>query len=228
MISIRNLIRDFYSGELKQTVLKNINLEIEDGDFLTIMGPSGGGKSTMLHIMALLIEPTTGEVYYNNNKLNFKDEKALDNYRRDNIGLIFQNSNLISCLSPLENLIIAMNSKESYSSKKKKCKELLDKVGLSHKYNSKVSSLSGGEAQRVSVVRALVNNPKVILCDEPTGALDSVNGKKVIELLINIRKERKCTLIIVTHDESIGQLGERKIYLKDGELHEMDRNIQNI
>lgn len=225
MITIKNLTKDFYSGDLKQNVLKDVNLEIDHGDFLTIMGPSGGGKSTVLHIMGLLIEPTSGEVYYNNNKINFKNERSLDNCRRDNIGLIFQNSNLISCLSPLENLIIAMNSKESYNTKKKKCKELLDKVGLSNKYNSKVSSLSGGEAQRVAVVRALVNEPKVILCDEPTGALDSVNGKNVIELLLNIRKERNCTLIIVTHDEKIGQLGERKIYLKDGELHEMARNI---
>lgn len=225
MITIRNLTKDFYSGDLRQNVLKDVNLEIDHGDFLTIMGPSGGGKSTVLHIMGLLIDPTSGEVYYNNNKINFKNERSLDNYRRDNIGLIFQNSNLISCLSPLENLIIAMNSKESYNSKKKKCKELLDKVGLSKKYNSKVSSLSGGEAQRVAVVRALVNDPKVILCDEPTGALDSVNGKNVIELLLNIRKERNCTLIIVTHDEKIGELGERKIYLKDGELHEMARNI---
>lgn len=225
MITIRNLTKDFYSGDLRQNVLKDVNLEIDHGDFLTIMGPSGGGKSTVLHIMGLLIEPTSGEVYYNNNKINFKNERSLDNYRRDNIGLIFQNSNLISCLSPLENLIIAMNSKERYNSKKKKCKELLDKVGLSKKYNSKVSSLSGGEAQRVAVVRALVNEPKVILCDEPTGALDSVNGKNVIELLLNIRKERNCTLIIVTHDEKIGELGERKIYLKDGELHEMARNL---
>lgn len=225
MITIRNLTKDFYSGDLRQNVLKDVNLEIDHGDFLTIMGPSGGGKSTVLHIMGLLIDPTSGEVYYNNNKINFKNERSLDNYRRDNIGLIFQNANLISCLSPLENLIIAMNSKESYNCKKKKCKELLDKVGLSKKYNSKVSSLSGGEAQRVAVVRALVNEPKVILCDEPTGALDSVNGKNVIELLLNIRKERNCTLIIVTHDEKIGQLGERKIYLKDGELNEMARNI---
>ncbi|SFB40464.1 ABC transporter ATP-binding protein [Clostridium frigidicarnis] len=225
MITIKNITKDFYSGDLRQNVLKDVNLEIDHGDFLTIMGPSGGGKSTVLHIMGLLIEPTSGEVYYNNNKINFKNERSLDNYRRDNIGLIFQNSNLISCLSPLENLIIAMNSKESYNSKKKKCKELLDKVGLSKKYNSKVSSLSGGEAQRVAVVRALVNEPKVILCDEPTGALDSVNGKNVIELLLNIRKERNCTLIIVTHDEKIGELGERKIYLKDGELHEMARNL---
>lgn len=225
MITIRNLTKDFYSGDLRQNVLKDVNLEIDHGDFLTIMGPSGGGKSTVLHIMGLLIDPTSGEVYYNNNKINFKNERSLDNYRRDNIGLIFQNSNLISCLSPLENLIIAMNSKESYNSKKKKCKELLDRVGLSKKYNSKVGSLSGGEAQRVAVVRALVNEPKVILCDEPTGALDSVNGKNVIELLLNIRKERNCTLIIVTHDEKIGELGERKIYLKDGKLHEMARNL---
>lgn len=225
MISIKNLSKEFYSDEEEFKVLKNINLEIKENDFITIMGPSGGGKSTLLQIVGLLTEPTEGDIYYNNNKMNFKKEKLLNQYRRDYVGLIFQNSNLISSLSPLENLIIAMNSKESYKIKKNKAKELLDSVGLSKKYNSEVTSLSGGEAQRVAVVRSLVNNPKLILCDEPTGSLDSLNSKNVIELLLKIKKEMNCTLIIVTHDKEIGQLGERQIYLRDGEVNEMGRDI---
>lgn len=225
MISLKNLSKKFYNENESQYVLKNINLEIGDNDFITIMGPSGGGKSTLLQIMALLTEPTEGDIYYSNNKINFKKDKQLNIHRRESIGLIFQNANLISCLSPLENLIIAMNTTESYKEKTKKAKNLLDKVGLSKKYNSKVTSLSGGEAQRVAVVRALSNNPKVILCDEPTGSLDSNNGNNVIELLLSIRKEKKCTLIIVTHDKDIGKLGDRRIYLKDGEIHEMGRDI---
>lgn len=225
MISIKNLGKEFYSDEEKFKVLKDVNLKIKENDFITIMGPSGGGKSTLLQIVGLLTEPTEGELYYNNSKVDFKNEKSLNKYRRDYIGLIFQNHNLITSLSPLENLIIAMNSKESYKIKKNKAKELLDSVGLSNKYNSKVTSLSGGEAQRVAVVRALVNNPKLILCDEPTGSLDSVNSKKVIDLLIDIKNKINCTLIIVTHDEEIGQLGERQIYLRDGEVNEMGRDI---
>ncbi|WBW99039.1 ABC transporter ATP-binding protein [Oceanirhabdus sp. W0125-5] len=228
MIKITNVSKEFSSGENKQVVLKNINFSIERGEFITIMGPSGGGKSTLLYTIALLSDPSTGEVYYNGKKVNYKKEKQLERYRRENVGLIFQNSNLISCLSPLENLIIAMNSKESYREKKKKAEELLDKVGLLNKKNSKISSLSGGEAQRVSVIRALVNKPKIILCDEPTGALDSSNSKNVIDLLLQIRKETNCSLVIVTHDEKMGKLGERQIYLKDGEIHEMVGNLQAI
>lgn len=225
MISIKNLSKEFCSGNESQKVLKNINFKVNNEDFITIMGPSGGGKSTLLQIIGLLTEPTEGEVYYNNERMNFKKEKFLNNYRLKNIGLVFQNANLISSLSPLENLIIAMDSKESYKEKAKKAKELLNKVGLSKKHNSKISSLSGGESQRVAVVRSLVNNPNLILCDEPTGSLDSNNNKKIIDLLINIKKERKCTLIIVTHDKTIGELGNRRIYLEDGVIHEMGRNI---
>ena len=225
MISVKNLCKDFYFEDKSQSVLKNVSLEVGGNDFITIMGPSGGGKSTLLQILGLLTKPSSGEFYYDDNEINFKNEKLLNLYRRNNIGLIFQNHNLISCLSPVENLIIAMNTKESYKEKSIKAKELLDKVGLSKKYNANISSLSGGEAQRVSIVRALVNSPKVILCDEPTGALDSTNSKKIMDLLINIKKETMCTLIIVTHDEEIGRLGERRIYLKDGEICEKDRNI---
>ncbi|OPJ60743.1 ABC transporter ATP-binding protein [Clostridium oryzae] len=221
MISIRNVRKDFVKGDVKQLVLKNINLSIADGDFVTIMGPSGGGKSTLLYLLALLDTPTTGDICIDNNNMGKLSEKAIEAFRGKNIGLIFQNANLISALTPLENLIIAMKDKSSYREKKRKGESLLEKVGLQHKKNSNSASLSGGEAQRVAVVRALVNNPRIILCDEPTGALDSVNSKRVIELLMNIRKETGCTLIIVTHDKDIGALGERKIILKDGEISEL-------
>ena len=118
-----------------------------------------------------------------------------------------------------------MNSTESYKTKLQRAKILLKRVGLETKYNSNISSLSGGEAQRVSIVRALVNNPKLLLCDEPTGSLDSVNSAKIMDLLLEMKKEFGCTLIIVTHDKEIGNLGMKKLFLKDGEIHEMDRHI---
>lgn len=225
MIRIENISKVFCSGDEGQSVLKGINFVIGDNDFITIMGPSGGGKSTLLHIIGLLTEPSGGKVYYDDNEVNFKNEKALNKYRLENIGLIFQNANLIPSLTPLENLIVPMNSKDSYKEKSRRAKELLDKVGLSKKYNSNVSSLSGGESQRVAIVRALVNNPKIILCDEPTGSLDSKNSRNVMDLLLDIKKERKCTVIIVTHDREIGALGNRQVYLEDGEIHEVARNI---
>lgn len=228
MFLIKDLEKGFKQGDKLQRVLKGVDLEVTKGDFITIMGPSGGGKSTLLYSLALLSEPSSGEIFYNNDKLDFKKEKALENIRRDNIGLIFQNSNLISSLTPLENLIIAMKSKESYRDKVKKAEELLDKVNLLNKKKAKINSLSGGEAQRVAVVRALVNKPSIILCDEPTGALDSENGTKVINLLLDIRKETGCALVIVTHDEAIGSLGERRIYLKDGVIHELKSGAKAI
>lgn len=220
MIQLKNISKSFNTDK-KQEVLKDINLKINHGDFITIMGPSGGGKSTLLNIISLLDNPSKGEVVFNDKVVNFKKDDILDNIRRNDIGLIFQNPNLITSLTPLENLIIAMDGKENYKNKKDKGEELLDKVGLIDKKYSKVNSLSGGESQRVAVVRALVNNPKIILCDEPTGALDSLNGEKVINLLLQIRKESGCGLIVVTHDENIGALGERRLKIKDGVVSEL-------
>ena len=224
MISLKNISKSFNGEE----ILKNISLEIKENDFITIMGPSGGGKSTLLQIIALLTEVDSGEVYFKGGKVNFQKEKGVNFIRRENIAMIFQNSNLISSLTALENIVIAISSNESYKAKVKKSKELLDKVGLSKKYNSNVTSLSGGEGQRVAVARALVNNPSLILCDEPTGALDSVSSKNIIELLLSTQKNTKSTLIIVTHDTEIGRLGKKQILLRDGEIYEVVNNIQGI
>ena len=224
LISLKNISKSFNGEE----ILKNISLEIKENDFITIMGPSGGGKSTLLQIIALLTEVDSGEVYFKGGKVNFQKEKGVNFIRRENIAMIFQNSNLISSLTALENIIIAISSNESYKAKVKKSKELLDKVGLSKKYNSNVTSLSGGEGQRVAVARALVNNPSLILCDEPTGALDSVSSKNIIELLLSTQKNTKSTLIIVTHDTEIGRLGKKQILLRDGEIYEVVNNIQGI
>ena len=220
MIKINNLSKEFKGKSFTQKVLKNINLEIKDGEFVTIMGPSGGGKSTLLNIIGMLEEPTNGEVFIDEKKVNYKSQNVLDNLRRENIGLIFQNPNLISSLNPLENLLIAMQNNDSAKDKINKAKELLKRVGLNGKEKSKITNLSGGEKQRVSIVRALVNNPKILLCDEPTGALDSKNGQNVMDILLKFKKDTNATLIVVTHDEAIGSLGEKRLYLQDGGLHE--------
>lgn len=221
LIEMRNLYKSFIQGNNEQKVLKNINLKVEKNDFITIMGPSGGGKSTLLYTLALLSEPNSGDILFNNKIVNFKNDKEIEKLRRKNIGLIFQNHNLISCLTALENIIIAIDSKETYKEKKEKAEYFLRKVGLYEKRNVISTALSGGEAQRVAVVRALINNPKIIFCDEPTGALDSANGKKVISLLLNLRKEIECALVIVTHDKEIGRLGEKRFLLKDGVINEV-------
>ncbi|MHC1685212.1 MAG: ABC transporter ATP-binding protein [Clostridiaceae bacterium] len=221
MIQLKSVCKK-YSREIgEQRVLNNIDLTIKRGEFITIMGPSGGGKSTLLYILAMLENLSSGEIYFDNKVITNKKEKEIEVIRRKNIGLIFQNSNLIPSLTPLDNLLLAMDGKESKKEKIKRCEDLLNKVGLLDKKDAKVTALSGGEAQRVAVVRALVNNPRFIFCDEPTGALDTANGKKVIELLLKVRGEIGCSLVIVTHDERIGVLGERRFFLEDGVLDEL-------
>lgn len=215
-------LKSIQKSYANENILNDINLTINDGDFATIMGPSGGGKSTLLSILSLLENPTAGKVYLDNKEINFKNEKKLETLRRENIGLIFQNSNLISSLTPLENLLLAINSNESMRKKVLKCQNLLKAVNLLDKKNAKISSLSGGEAQRVSIVRAVVNNPKIILCDEPTGALDSKNRDKVIKLLLETQKMLSCSLVIVTHDKTLGVLGHRQFFLEDGVLNELN------
>jgi ABC-type lipoprotein export system ATPase subunit len=225
MIKLIGVQKIFQDGSSQNHILHNINLHIAKDDFITIMGPSGCGKSTLLNILSLLARPTKGEVVFDGKSINYHKEKELENLRKNNIGLVFQSANLINCLSPLENLMLAMHSKDRYSARKKKALELLDQVGLADKSNSSTKSLSGGEAQRVSIVRALVNEPMLLLCDEPTGALDADNAAHVIELLIQLQKEKHCGLVMVTHDESIGKLGDRQIRLKGGRIDEMDSNL---
>lgn len=221
MIELKNVSKYFEVNKEKQYVLRNVNLKIEKGDFITIMGPSGGGKSTLLNIIGLLTEKSSGEISFKGSEINYKKEKKTEKIRRDNIGFVFQNNNLINSLNVRENIMIAMNNDKKYNEKKEEARKLLETVGLRDKEKAKIGHLSGGQAQRISLVRALVNNPDILLCDEPTGALDSKNGNKVIDLLLDFRKKRNIALVIVTHDKTIGQLGDRQFYLEDGELNEI-------
>lgn len=221
MIRLKDVNKNYMRENVEQQILKNINITIKEEEFITIMGPSGGGKSTLLYILSLLETLSSGEIYFDGELVSERKEKEIELLRHKNIGLIFQNPNLIASLTPLENLLLAMDGKHSKKEKIKKCEALLKEVGLLDKKNAKVNSLSGGEAQRVAIVRALVNNPRFILCDEPTGALDTENGKRVIELLLKAKAERGCCLAIVTHDERIGALGDRRFFLEDGVLNEL-------
>lgn len=221
MIELKNVSKHFEVNKEKQYVLKDINLKIEKGDFITIMGPSGGGKSTLLNILGLLTPKSSGEINFKGSEINYKKEKKTEKIRRDNIGFVFQNNNLINSLNVRENIMIAMNNDKKYNEKKEEARKLLETVGLRDKEKAKIGHLSGGQAQRISLVRALVNNPDILLCDEPTGALDSKNGSKVIDLLLDFRKKKNIALVIVTHDKTIGELGDRQFYLEDGELNEI-------
>lgn len=221
MLELRSVSKRYKDGDIESIVLRDINLIINDNDFITIRGQSGGGKSTLLNIISLLNKPSTGEIYFDGKLVDLSNEKQIEMIRRDNIGLVFQSANLISCLNVLDNIMLPAYDKDK-GKIKDKAKILLETIGLKEKYRANVKTLSGGEAQRVSIVRALINNPKYILCDEPTGALDQETGKKVIGLLKEIHEDKKCSLIIVTHDEKIAELGNRKLIVQGGKLIEVD------
>lgn len=228
MIRLKQISKAFKDGEIIHPILQGIHFTIKEKDFITIMGPSGCGKSTLLNIVGLLTEPSSGEVYFDQMRVDYKKEKELERLRREKIGLIFQNANLISCLTPLENIVLAMHSKKSETAKRREALELLDMVGIKDRSHKHVKSLSGGEAQRVAIVRALANRPHVLLCDEPTGALDRENGDHVLKLLLDTRRQSNCAIVIVTHDHQIGAMGERQIVLNGGRILGVDQAIQAV
>lgn len=219
MIQLKNITKDYLDGTEKHVVLQDINLKIEKNDFITIQGKSGGGKSTLLQIIGLLTEPSEGSIVYDNEDVDMKQREKVDCLRKNNVGFVFQTPNLISCLNPLDNIMLPATGKEQKEIKKY-AESLLQKVDLYEKRFARTKTLSGGEAQRIAIVRALINNPKLILCDEPTGALDTETGEKVIQLLYDIWKENKCAMIIVTHDSNIAKLGKRQLVLERGGLFE--------
>lgn len=228
MFRLSKVYKSFRDGEKESLILKGIDFTIQEKELITIMGPSGCGKSTLLNVVALLAEPSEGIVQVDGKQVNYRKEKEVESLRREKIGLIFQSPNLIGCLTPLENLLLAMSGRINGGNGRKAALELLDMVGMAEKAKSDIKTLSGGEAQRVSIVRALVNRPQVLLCDEPTGALDGDNGRVVMDLLLETRRQTGCSLVIVTHDKDIGALGERRIELNGGRIHGMDQALQAL
>ena len=220
-ISLKNVLKQYEDG--KVTALNHINLTIEKGSFVSIIGPSGSGKSTLLNMLGALDNPDSGEIIIDG--VNFSHEKDLSDFRRNKIGFVFQLHNLLPNLTVKENVEIPLvGSKLSESEKEKRALEYIEAVGLLDKKDSKPSKLSGGQRQRVAIARALVNNPSIILADEPTGSLDSKTGQMVLDILKNMHEEYNVTLIIVTHDIEVAKLAERTIVIKDGQVIEDNYN----
>ncbi len=219
MIEAIDLKKYYRMGTVLVKALNGIDLKIENGEFLSIMGPSGSGKSTLLNILGALDKPTSGAVYFDGINLAQVDESVLYQLRRKKVGFIFQSFNLIPTLSAIENVLIPLvPTKTPTIEGYRRAKELLETVGLGGRISHKPSEMSGGEQQRVAVARALVNNPSLILADEPTGNIDSRTGKEIIKLLRNLNENRGTTLIIVTHDPEIGDSTKRTIRLRDGKV----------
>lgn len=211
------LSKTFSTGGLQQHVLKNLNLEIREGDFTIIMGASGSGKSTLLYALSGMDKPTLGDIYFQDREISKLSNDKLAVFRRKNCGFIFQNIYLLSSMSVMDNclasgLLVNKNKKIM----EKKAKELLKLVGLNEvDYNKFPSQLSGGEAQRAGIVRALMNDPQIIFADEPTGALNSASSNEVLDLLTKVNEQGQ-SILMVTHDIKSARRGSRILYLKDG------------
>ena len=218
-IKTENVVKIYNQGKQNElTVLKDIDLEIKKGGMITLFGPSGSGKSTLLHIIGCLDRPTSGKVYIEGKDVSRLSDDELAYIRRDKLGFVFQQFNLVSALTALENVELPMKiSGNNRKKTRKKAIELLNSVGLGDRLNHFPRQLSGGEMQRVAIARALANEPDVILADEPTGNLDSKTGKEIVDLMIKLNK-KGYTFIVVTHDISIAKYATRKINIKDGKI----------
>ncbi|KGK00175.1 ABC transporter ATP-binding protein [Thalassotalea sp. ND16A] len=218
MINITNLSRVFRTQDLETTALSNINLTVNEGEFVAIMGPSGCGKSTLLSILGMLDSPSTGSFEFSGSDIAGYNENQLAALRKASIGFVFQSFNLIDELTVYENVELPLQyQKISKNDRKKRVEAILKRVGIDHRADHLPQQLSGGQQQRVAVARALVSNPKLILADEPTGNLDSKNGDEVMAMLRELNKDGT-TVIMVTHSEKEGNYADRLVRLLDGQV----------
>ncbi|NMB08420.1 MAG: ABC transporter ATP-binding protein [Tissierellia bacterium] len=222
LIVLNNLRKVYKMGEEKIVALDNISLTIEKEEFVCLLGTSGSGKSTLLNMMAGLEKPTKGEIIIDKKHIEKMNEKQLAKFRQKNIGFVFQSYNLIPTLSALENVSLGLIFQGVPKKKREKmAKEMLNNVGLGDRLHHKPSEMSGGQQQRVSIARAFVGKPKIVFADEPTGNLDTKTTMEVMELITEMAKENKQTLIIVTHDVEISSFGHRIIYIRDGNIEKI-------
>lgn len=218
-IDLHNLTKIYGEGDAKVMAVENIDLEIEKGEIVLVMGPSGSGKTTLLSMSGALLKPTSGQIFINDLEITKLDEKSLPKIRLTNIGFIFQSFNLLSALTALENVQIIIELAGTGSEiAKKRAEEILKLLGLEKRMNFLPEKLSGGEKQRVSIARALANNPGIILADEPTANLDSKHGHEVMKLLHDVAKKENRTVVIVSHDQRIRDIADRVLWLEDGKL----------
>ncbi len=224
LYKLENVFKTYKKSNNLNHALKNINLSINKGEIVVILGPSGSGKSTMLNILSGIDSPTEGKVFYEDKRIDNLSSNLLTTYRKNNLGFIFQSYNLISNLTVKENIEMGGH----LSSNPLDIKDIVDVVGLSSHINKYPYQLSGGQMQRVAIARAIVKNPNVLFCDEPTGALDEETGKNVLKLLQDINKEYKTTMIIVTHNPSIAYMADTVIRMNSGEILEISKNKKKL
>ena len=223
-IEFKDVVKQYQMGEVQITALDKTNFEIEKGELVVIVGPSGAGKTTALNILGGMDSATSGKVIIDGKDISNFKPKELTKYRREDIGFVFQFYNLVQNLTTLENVELATQI----------CKDSLDpatilkKVGLEHRMKNFPSQLSGGEQQRVAIARAIAKNPKILLCDEPTGALDYNTGKQILQLLQDTARKEKMTVIIITHNGALAPMADKVIHFKNGKAQDVQTNAHPL
>lgn len=219
-VKLKDITKVYHMGEVEIRAADNINFSIKKGEFVVIVGPSGAGKTTVLNILGGMDTATGGTLTVDGKDITAYDSRQLTGYRRDDIGFVFQFYNLIPNLTALENVELALQiCKDPLDAK-----NVLEDVGLGDRLDNFPAQLSGGEQQRVSIARALAKNPKLLLCDEPTGALDYNTGKAILKLLQNMCRERGMTVIVITHNQALAPMADRLIHIKNGQVSHMETN----
>ena len=222
LLELKNIYKNYIQGTMEVPVLKDINLCVEEGEYVAIMGPSGSGKSTLMSIIGCIDKPTSGTYLLDDVEIEKCKDKELSEVRNQKIGFVFQNFNLLPRQSALDNVALPLQyAKVPIKKRKQKAKEMLEMVDLADRVSFKPTQLSGGQKQRVAIARAMVADPKILLADEPTGALDSKSGLQVMELFDTLHKQG-VTIIMITHSDEIASYADRVVKIIDGELYEGD------
>lgn len=219
-VKVKDLKKHYQMGEVTVKALRGDSFEVVDGEFIVVLGPSGSGKSTLLNMIGGMDQPTSGTVMFYDDEVTTYNEKELTQYRRDSIGFVFQFYNLMANLTARENVELATE----ICSDPLDIDEVMDDVGLDKRKNHFPSQMSGGEQQRVAIARAVAKNPKLLLCDEPTGALDYSTGKSILRLLIDINEKYNKTVMVITHNAAIGNIADTVIKMRSGEIEEIIKN----
>lgn len=219
-LSLKGVGKQYGTGDVKVDALQDVSFELDDGAFVVVLGSSGAGKTTLLNLLGGMDDATSGEIVLCGKNVTTLDRKGLTAYRRDDVGFVFQFYNLMPNLTALENVEIAVEICKNHLDPR----EMLAEVGLGERLGNFPAELSGGEQQRVSIARALAKNPKLLLCDEPTGALDYITGKKILKLLYDVSKERKKLVIAVTHNTALKDMADVVIHIKSGRIESIVKN----